>query len=163
MSYPQLIAEVLNNAPEKILVLSDIYKAINAKYPYYKLETQRWKESIRHNLSVNKNFVKVEKLAGFEKRGCYWKLLENHSIPPPKVLKVLQKDKICSHCSEGFTSHDELKYHIAKLHYFVQVGKLQKSEDSHEAHADNSILENTMEGNPWLVENVQAFLFLNCP
>ena len=93
MSYPQLIAEALNNAPEKILVLSDIYKAINAKYPYYKLETQRWKESIRHNLSVNKNFIKVEKFADFDKRGSYWTLLEDHSIPPLKVLKGLQKDK----------------------------------------------------------------------
>ena len=36
---PQLIAEALNNAPGKTLVLSDIYKAINGKYPYYKLET----------------------------------------------------------------------------------------------------------------------------
>ena len=71
MSYPQLIAEALNNAPEKTLVLSDIYKAINAKYPYYKLETQRWKESIRHNLSVNKNFIKGERS---DKRGWYWKL-----------------------------------------------------------------------------------------
>ena len=160
---PQLIAEALNNAPEKTLVLSDIYKAINAKYPYYKLETHGWQNSIRHNLSANKNFIKGEKSADFEKHGCYWKLLEDHSIPTPKVVKVLPKDKICSHCSKGFTSHDELKYHISKLHSFVQVGKLQKSEDSHEALVDQSILENTMEGNPWLVENVQAFSFLNCP
>ena len=35
LSIAQLIAEALNNAPGKTLVLSDIYKAINAKYPYY--------------------------------------------------------------------------------------------------------------------------------
>ena len=163
MSYPQLIAEALNNAPEKTLVLSDIYKAINDKHPYYVLEKQRWKESVRHTLSQNKNFIKVEKIEGPEKRGCYWKLLEEHSIPPPKVLKILQKDKICSYCSEGFTSHNELKYHFAKVHYSVHLEKLQKNEDHHEAQADKSILENTMEVNPWLVENVKAFSFLNCP
>ena len=97
VSYPQLIAEALHNAPEKTLVLSDIYKAINGKYPYYKLETQRWKESIRHNLSVNKNFIKAEKFADFDKRGSFWKLLEDHSIPPLKVKKVLQKDKKAEH------------------------------------------------------------------
>jgi hypothetical protein len=30
----QLIAEALNNAPEKTLVLSNIYKATNAEYPF---------------------------------------------------------------------------------------------------------------------------------
>ena len=77
LSYNQLIAEALKNAPEQTLVLSDIYRAINAKHPYYKLEAEKWKKSIRCNLSVNKNFIKVEKLEkviGLEKRGCYWKL-----------------------------------------------------------------------------------------
>ena len=61
MSYAQLIAEAINNAPEQILVLSDIYKAINAKHPYYKLENHGWQNSIRQNLSLNKNFVKGKK------------------------------------------------------------------------------------------------------
>ena len=90
MSYPQIIAEALNNASEKTLVLSDIYKAINGKYPYYKLETQRWKESIRHNLSENKNFIKGECSKSGDKRGWYWKLLENHSIPHLKVQLKLK-------------------------------------------------------------------------
>ena len=115
VSYPQLIAEALHNAPEKTLVLSDIYKAINGKYPYYKLETQRWKESIRHNLSVNKNFIKAEKFADFDKRGSFWKLLEDHSIPPLKVKKVLQKDKKAEHIyiktepNEDITEHQRVK------------------------------------------------------
>ena len=58
MSYAQLIAEALNNAPEKTLVLSDIYKTINSKYPYYELETQVWQNSIRQNLTLNKNFIR---------------------------------------------------------------------------------------------------------
>ena len=39
----------------------------------------------------------------------------------------------------------------------------KKNEDSHDALADQSTSENTMDGNPWLVKNVQAFSFLNCP
>ena len=207
MSYAQLIAEVLNNAPEKTLVLSDIYKAISTKYPYYELETQGWQNSLRHTLTLNKSFIREKKEVDsleYTKRGWLWKLSEDHSIPAVGVKNrdhicsfcnigfaskgTLKKhinatghegklqrsensagiiEKIyyyyCSHCSEGFTSTDELKYHVSNIHYFVQDGKLQKNEDFHDALADQSTSENTMDGNPWLVKNVQAFSFLNCP
>ena len=53
--------------------------------------------------------------------------------------------------------------YILDQNSFVEEGKLQKSKDSHEELADKSSLENTMGDNPWLVRNVQAFSFLNCP
>ena len=69
MSYAQLIAEALNNAPEQSLVLSDIYKAINAKHPYYKLEAQGWQKGISTRLTLNKYFIKIKgKLVG--ESGC---------------------------------------------------------------------------------------------
>ena len=60
MSYGQLIAEALNNSPNQALILSDIYKAISAKHPHYKLETTNWQNSVRHNLSLSNHFVKIE-------------------------------------------------------------------------------------------------------
>ena len=88
MTYAQLIAEALNNAWEKTLVLSDICKAINNKHPYYELETQGWQNSIRHNLTLNKNFIKGKAKSGLvDNRGGYWKLTEDHSISAPKVQK----------------------------------------------------------------------------
>ena len=81
LSIAQLIAEALNNAPGKTLVLSDIYKAINAKYPYYKLDSKGWQNSLRHTLTLNKYFIKGNKASGFvgmdEKRGWYWKMSNN--------------------------------------------------------------------------------------
>ena len=74
MSYAQLIAEAINNAPEKTLVLADIYKAINIKYPYYELETKGWQNSIRHNLTMNENFIKHS-----DKRG--WCLNLSKDVP----------------------------------------------------------------------------------
>ena len=184
MSYAQLIAEALNNAPEKSLVLSDIYKAINAKYPYYELETRGWQNSLRHTLTLNKSFIKVQKDRTDLKRGWIWKLAEGNSIPAI--------DYICSDCNRGFASHTTLKNHtIATGH----EGKLQKSEDLDGVFSDKSFLEDhsiparrigtvdtsiyieipskmkkedhsirpLKDSNPWLVENVKAFSFLNCP
>ena len=76
MTHAQLIAEALNNAPEQTLVLSDIYKAINVKHPYYELETKGWQNSIRHNLTMNENFMKHS-----DKRGWFLNLSKDVPIP----------------------------------------------------------------------------------
>ena len=56
----KLIAEALNNSSNGELNLLDIYKAISSKYPYYSMEDPKWKNSIRHTLSLNEIFVKTE-------------------------------------------------------------------------------------------------------
>ena len=154
MSYANLIAEAIIKSPEKALVLSDIYEAINAKYPYYDLESQGWQNSIRHNLSLNKNFTKEKKDKTGLKRGWYWKLSEGHSFFAPKK-KAFQ----CDECTKAFTSIGGLNYHKNIVHeenIFHEGKKSQKIEDSHEelsekcedfhkALADKSVLENTLE------------------
>jgi len=121
LSFAQLIAEALNNAPGKTLVLSDIYKAINAKYSYYKLETQGWQNSIRHNLTLNKYFIKGNKASGFlgkdEKRGWYWKL----STDVPKALletkqKYSANKRKCEFCHKDFETRLDLNQHIQESH-----------------------------------------------
>ena len=76
MSYAQLIAEALVNAPDGMLTLSEIYNAISARHPYYKykMEAWKWKNSIRLNLTLNKSFTKVPRMSSSEGRGSYWKL-----------------------------------------------------------------------------------------
>ena len=93
MSYAQLIAEALNNAPEQSLVLSDIYKAINAKYPYYKLETQGWQKCISSRLTLNKYFIKIKgKLV--DKKWSYWKLSKD--VPKSLLEKKIKPKNILS-------------------------------------------------------------------
>ena len=75
MTYIQLIAEALLNAKDKALKLSDIYNAINERYPYYNLKHKGWQNSIRHNLSKQKGhyFILLDKsVIGI---GGFWKLL----------------------------------------------------------------------------------------
>jgi len=73
MSYAQLIAEALLTGTERMLTLNDIYIAINKQHPYYSLDAasgRNWQNAIRHNLTLNKAFIKVPRPAT-EGRGAY--------------------------------------------------------------------------------------------
>ena len=69
MSYDQLITEALLNGTDRMLTLKDVYLTIAAKHPFYKIETPSWKNCIRHNLSLNKNFIKLS-----NDKGSFWML-----------------------------------------------------------------------------------------
>ncbi|XP_014217639.1 fork head domain-containing protein FD4 [Copidosoma floridanum] len=69
-SYIGLIAMAILSSPEKKLVLSDIYQHILENYPYFRRRGPGWRNSIRHNLSLNDCFVKSGRSANG--KGHYW-------------------------------------------------------------------------------------------
>ena len=69
-SYIGLISMALLASAEKKLVLSDIYQFIMDKFPYYNNPDRAWRNSIRHNLSLNECFIKAGRADNG--KGNYW-------------------------------------------------------------------------------------------
>ena len=71
-SYIGLIAMAILASDEKKLVLSDIYQWILDNYAYFRSRGPGWRNSIRHNLSLNDCFVKAGRSANG--KGHYWSI-----------------------------------------------------------------------------------------
>ncbi|KAF3834949.1 hypothetical protein F7725_027507, partial [Dissostichus mawsoni] len=58
-SYIALISKAILASDQKKLLLCDIYQWIMDHYPYFKTKDKNWRNSVRHNLSLNDCFIKA--------------------------------------------------------------------------------------------------------
>ncbi|ORZ20410.1 hypothetical protein BCR42DRAFT_322560, partial [Absidia repens] len=77
-SYATLIRYAIENSPAQKLTLNDIYSWVLEYYTYYKTAGSGWKNSIRHNLSLNKSFVRVPRPINEPGKGSYW-MIDYHA------------------------------------------------------------------------------------
>ncbi len=70
-SYVMMIAMAIKASPQKRLPLRKIYEFITQNFPHFKPDVGGWKNSVRHNLSLNDCFVKQPRQPG-EGKGHNW-------------------------------------------------------------------------------------------
>lgn len=84
-SYAQLIVQAISSAQDRQLTLSGIYAHITKHYPYYRTADKGWQNSIRHNLSLNRYFIKVPRSQEEPGKGSFWR------VDPSSEAKLVEQ------------------------------------------------------------------------
>lgn len=71
-SYIALIVMAIQSSPAKRVTLSEIYAFLQQRFAFFRGPYQGWKNSVRHNLSLNECFIKLPKGLGRPGKGHYW-------------------------------------------------------------------------------------------
>uniref|UniRef100_A0A6P6YJL9 Forkhead box protein F1-B-like n=1 Tax=Dermatophagoides pteronyssinus TaxID=6956 RepID=A0A6P6YJL9_DERPT len=71
-SYIALIVMAIQQSQTKRMTLSEIYHYLQQKFSFFRGTYQGWKNSVRHNLSLNECFIKLPKNIGRPGKGHYW-------------------------------------------------------------------------------------------
>ncbi|KAG1648209.1 Centrosomal protein [Nymphon striatum] len=92
-SYSCLIFMAIESSPNKALPVKDIYTWMSTNFPYFQTAEGGWKNSVRHNLSLNKCFMKVDKnmKRTIMVKGSYW------SVDPSERSRVLHALRKSAH------------------------------------------------------------------
>ncbi|SPP87516.1 forkhead box protein biniou [Drosophila guanche] len=79
LSYINMIGHAIKESPSGKLTLSEIYGYLQKSYEFFNGPYVGWKNSVRHNLSLNECFKKLPKGMGVGKpgKGNYWTIDEN--------------------------------------------------------------------------------------
>lgn len=71
--YLEIIADAILSAQVKAMQLHEIYNYMENKFPYFARNVNKsWRNSVRHNLSLNECFVKAGR--GSNGKGNYWRI-----------------------------------------------------------------------------------------
>jgi hypothetical protein len=90
LSYGAMCALAIQDSPGERATLSGIYEYIAKKFPYYgnHSNSKGWQNSIRHNLSLNKAFIRQKERDDGGKKGGTWSINSSINTNPLNRIKV---------------------------------------------------------------------------
>ncbi|KAK9718039.1 hypothetical protein K7432_005768 [Basidiobolus ranarum] len=115
-SYAKLIVYAIMTSKNQALTLNEIYNWILDNFPYYKTAGPGWKNSIRHNLSLNKTFVRVPRAINEPGKGSYWTV--NLSVTNRKSKSIKDRKEYSPYytkdlCYGGINNHSHRSFEHA--------------------------------------------------
>lgn len=113
LSYIALIAKAILSSPANKLNLAAIYKYIEDNFPFYRNKGRGWRNSVRHNLSLNDCFIKVGRCE--DGKGNYW------SIHPSNLNDFVHGDFRQHRRARKRGRQKELEHSLA-MNYFMPWG-----------------------------------------
>ncbi|XP_018654320.1 hypothetical protein Smp_145650 [Schistosoma mansoni] len=144
-SYAQLIAQAISSQPDRKLTLSGIYDFISRNYSYYQLADKGWQNSIRHNLSLNCQFVKVPRSQEDHGKGCFWRIDPEHEA---KLLNIaFRKRRIRACDTSGIHLRKSYKRSNKSLDQLKTPYKLALSSSSLDVNIQHTPLTQNKEDN----------------
>ncbi|KAK7029916.1 fork-head domain-containing protein [Favolaschia claudopus] len=99
-SLPTLIKLAIHGSPHRRLTLQGICDALIVRFLWYHEHRQddAWKNSVRHNLSLNRVFRKIPRDVTHMGKGCYWQLDlsrgEGHKRPRKRRSRAQKRNMI---------------------------------------------------------------------
>ncbi|GAA94907.1 uncharacterized protein L969DRAFT_105086 [Mixia osmundae IAM 14324] len=83
--YPYVITlrAALLGSPNGQLTLQEIYAEIANRFPYYKHAGKGWKNSVRHNLSINRCFKRIK--SADPSKGSLWSVDEDEEVTTTRI------------------------------------------------------------------------------
>lgn len=91
-SYVNLITFAINSNPKKRMTLNEIYHWIADNFNFYKNAGNGWKNSIRHNLSLNKCFARVQRSKDDPGKVNFWFTINKFQSVFKHILGFLLDD-----------------------------------------------------------------------
>ncbi|KAF6017257.1 hypothetical protein EB796_024418 [Bugula neritina] len=155
-SYSCLIAMALKNSKHGSLPVAEIYNFMIRHFPYFKTAPDGWKNSVRHNLSLNKCFEKIENPNADgtnSRKGCLWALNPTkmkkmdeevnkwNKKDPVAIKRAMNYPEMLDALSNGqelHLSNDGIKHSSHGVHQPIMLQQQQPAHHMHPHHQPQS-------------------------
>lgn len=127
-SYATLISMAIFSSAEKKLTLAEIYQWISQKFLWYQTR-DAWRNSIRHNLSLNKAFQKEVRPKGAPGKGNYWCVKPGYEFQFMSKIQSFSKPSSLSTPNSSNTASESLPSTKPLLKEKSQTNDDEKSDE----------------------------------